>query len=68
MLSNFLEIRPIAAAIGAEIHGVDLAELDDAHVAAIRCAWLDHLVIFFRNQPPTPAQLVAFARRIDEPI
>ena len=66
--SNSFEVRPIAGAIGAELHGVDLADLDDAQVAAIRRAWLDHLVIFFRDQHLTPAQLVAFARRVGEPI
>jgi taurine dioxygenase len=45
-----------------------LGELDDPTVAAIRRAWLDHLVIFFRDQQLTPAQLLAFARRIGEPI
>src|SRR5580693_4198150 len=66
--SNSLDIRPLAGAIGAEIFGVDLRELDEPTVAAIRRAWLDHLVIFFRDQNLTPAQLVAFARRIGEPI
>jgi taurine dioxygenase len=66
--SNSLDIRPLAGAIGAEIFGVDLRELDEPAVAAIRRAWLDHLVIFFRDQHLTPARLLAFARRIGEPI
>ena len=68
MHRNSLEIRPLAGAIGAEIFGVDLRELDEPTVDAIRHAWLRHLVIFFRDQRLTPAQLVAFARRIGEPI
>ena len=63
-----LDIRPLAGAIGAELFGVDLRGLDEPAVVAIRQAWLDHLVIFFRDQNLTPAQLVAFARRIGEPI
>jgi taurine dioxygenase len=66
--SNSLDIRPLAGAIGAEIYGVGLADLDEPVVAAIRRAWLDHLVIFFRDQNLTPAQLLAFARRIGEPV
>ena len=59
-----LEILPIAGALGAEIHGVDVsAELDDATIAAIRAALLDHLVIFFRDQSLTPERHLAFARR-----
>ena len=64
-----MEIRPLAGAIGAEIFGVDLSEpLDDETVAAIRRAWLDHLVIFFRHQTLPPAELLGFARRFGEPI
>jgi taurine dioxygenase len=66
---NLLEIRPLAGAIGAEILGVDLAgDVDDDTIAAIRRAWLDHLVIFFRDQDLPPARLLALARRFGEPI
>jgi taurine dioxygenase len=59
-----LDIRPIAGALGAEIHGVQLADLDDATVASIRQAWLEHQVVFFRAQHLDADQLLAFARRI----
>jgi taurine dioxygenase len=69
MRRNSIEIRPLAGAIGAEIFGVDLsARLDDDTVAAIRRAWLDHLVIFFRDQELPPAEFLAFARHFGEPI
>ena len=62
-------IHPIAGAIGAEISGVDVAkELDAETVAAIRRLWLEHLVVFFRDQDLTPAQFLAFGRRFGEPI
>jgi taurine dioxygenase len=64
-----LEIRPVAGALGAEIVGVDLARhLDDAVVAEIRHLWLDHLVIFFRDQTLPPQKLLAFARRLGEVV
>jgi len=64
-----IEVRPIAGALGAEISGVDLSkDLSDAAVAAIRRAWLEHLVIFFRDQDLPPARFLAFARRFGEPI
>ena len=64
-----LEIRPIAGALGAEIHGVDLARVPDAElVATIRRALLDHLVIFFRDQNLAPAQFLAFARAFGRPV
>ena len=62
-----LTITPIAGALGAEIGGVDLsAELPEATVAAIRRAWLEHGVVFFRDQELPPARLLAFARRFGE--
>src|SRR5258708_3823406 len=64
-----ISIRPLAGVIGAEIAGVDLAqELDADTIAAIRQAWLDHLVIFFRDQDLPPPRLLALARRFGRPI
>ncbi|MBL7491041.1 TauD/TfdA family dioxygenase [Frankia sp. AgB1.9] len=62
-----LEIRPLNAAFGAEITGVDLSgPLDAETVAALRQAWLDHQVVFFPEQHLTIDQQVAFARRFGE--
>ena len=59
-----LDVRRIAGALGAELTGVDLSEpLDDAVIADIRRALLDHQVIFFRDQHLTPEQHLAFGRR-----
>src|SRR5947208_14400036 len=64
-----ISVQPVAGALGAEISGVDLAkDLSDDTVAAIRRAWLQHLVIFFRDQDLSPAEFLAFARRFGEPI
>ena len=46
-----IEVRPLAGALGAEVLGVDMArELDDEVVGEVRQAFLDHLVIFLRDQ------------------
>jgi len=64
-----IEVRPVAGALGAEVVGVDMArELDDEVVGEVRQAFLDHLVIFLRDQKVTPQQQVAFARRFGEPM
>ncbi|OHB28689.1 MAG: taurine dioxygenase [Phenylobacterium sp. RIFCSPHIGHO2_01_FULL_69_31] len=63
-MSQSLNIRRVAGALGAEISGVDLAQpLPDETIAAIRRALVEHQVIFFRDQDLTPAQQVAFGRR-----
>ena len=68
-MQNMLDIRPLSGAIGAEIAGIDLGgPLDDMIVAAIRRAWLDHLVIFFRGQDLPPDRLMAVARRFGKPV
>jgi taurine dioxygenase len=58
-----IEVKPIAGALGAEISGVDLKRLDAETFAEIKAAWLEHLVVFFRNQTLTPDEQIAFARR-----
>jgi taurine dioxygenase len=64
-----MEVRRLSGALGAEILGVDLAsKLSAEAVAQIRRAFLEHLVIFFRDQDLTPAQFMAFARRMGEPV
>jgi len=68
-VSDAIRVQPVAGAIGAEVSGVDLSkDLDDATVAALRRAWLEHLVLFFRDQDLSPARFLAFARRFGEPI
>jgi taurine dioxygenase len=69
MRNEPIEVRPMAGALGAEILGVDVAQdLSDETVAAIRRAWLDHLVVFFRDQPLPPDRFLEFARRFGQVI
>lgn len=64
-----MKIRQIAGALGAEISGVDLSGGVSAALAAdIRQVFLDHQVIFLRNQNLTPQQFLAFAHAMGEPI
>ena len=62
-----LDIRPLTPAIGAEIHGIDLAAPDiGAHIPAIRAALLAHKVIFFPDQAIDAAAHIAFARHFGD--
>ncbi|MCG8547457.1 MAG: TauD/TfdA family dioxygenase [Alphaproteobacteria bacterium] len=59
-----IDVKPMAGGCGAEIEGVDLsAPMDDATFAEINRAFLDHQVIFFRDQHLTPDQHKDFGRR-----
>ena len=58
-----IQVKPISGALGAEIHGVDLAHIEDEIFAEIHHAFLENLVIFFRDQTITPDQQVAFSAR-----
>ena len=59
-----ITVTRLAGACGAVLGGVDLsAELDDAAIASIRQALLDHQVIFFRDQHMTRDQHKAFGQR-----
>ncbi|MET0274891.1 MAG: TauD/TfdA family dioxygenase [Phenylobacterium sp.] len=63
-MTQTLQIRRLAGALGAEITGVDLSgELADTTIAAIRKAFVEHQVIFFRDQSLTPEQQTRFGAR-----
>jgi taurine dioxygenase len=60
-----IELRPLHETFGAEVAGVDLArEVDDATFADIVAAWHRYSILLFRGVNWTPAQHVAFTRRL----
>ena len=60
-----LRFRPLHASFGAEVIGADLAsDLDAAMIAQIEAAWLRYSILLFRDVAMTPAQHVAFTRRL----
>ena len=63
-----MRVRAVAtgSALGAEVIGVDLRDVDDHAFEAIHKAWLDHLVLLFRGQTLSDDQLIAFSRRLGE--
>jgi taurine dioxygenase len=58
-----IQARPLAAAMGAEICGVQAAQLSDAQFEEIRNALFRHKMIFFRGQELTHEQHEAFSLR-----
>ena len=62
-----INITKVSEAIGAEIDGVDLSKPIDAKtITEIRQVFLDHCVIFFRNQILTDADLMRVGRYFGE--
>lgn len=53
----------MAPGIGVEVLDIDVKALSNEEFAEIRRLWVENLVIFFRDQNLTPAQLVAFSER-----
>ncbi len=62
-----LQIQTLGPAIGALVRGVTLAQpLSDATRDDLLAALLQHQVLFFENQPITPAQQRALAARFGD--
>jgi len=59
-------IAASGAALGAEVRCGDVRTLDDAGIALVRQAWLDHLVVLIRDQVLSDADLIAFGRRFGD--
>jgi len=62
-----IEVRPSGGALGAEIVGVDLSKpMDDETFEAVHAAWLQNLVICFRNQEIDSKAQIAYGSRFGE--
>ncbi len=64
---DHITVTPRGATLGAAIDGVDLTgDLSDGEVEDIARALADYKVVYFRNQPVTSGQHVAFAKRFGD--
>lgn len=63
-----ISAKPFSPNLGAEIYGVDLSKpISDAQFTDIHRAFLDHQVLFFKNQNEIPAALhIEFGQRFGE--
>ena len=62
-----IQVQTLTPHIGAEVSGVDLcAPLSDEVFEEIQQAWMNHLVLYFRDQPMSSAQHWAFGQRFGE--
>lgn len=56
-------VTRLAGALGAEVRGPDLAALDDAAIRKIESLLIEHHVLFFPHQYPSPETHIAFGER-----
>jgi alpha-ketoglutarate-dependent taurine dioxygenase len=61
-----IQAFPLAAAMGAEIRGVDIASVTDAQFVEIEAALFKHKMIYFCNQSIGHAEQHAFSSRFGE--
>ncbi|MDC1120183.1 TauD/TfdA family dioxygenase [bacterium] len=61
-----MTVKPLSEALGAEISGINAAELGDARFEELRDVFHQNLVVVVKNQDLTPAQQTEFARRFGE--
>ena len=59
-------IKPVTPAVGAEISGVNLAQLSETEFSQIEQAWNRYSALLFRDQTLTDDDLLAFSRRFGE--
>lgn len=62
------EVVPFKAALGAEIRGYNINDLDDATFARIHELWNEHILLAFRGQSVSPEDLVRLVKRFGIPV
>ena len=58
-----LSVKPLHPLFVAEITGIDVKRLSNSEWDAVRSAFAEHGVVFFRDQDLTPDQHLDFARK-----
>ncbi|MEC9375967.1 MAG: TauD/TfdA family dioxygenase [Pseudomonadota bacterium] len=61
-----IDIRPLTAALGAEVYGIDVKNLDSTTFDQIYQAWLKYSVLIFRDQTLSEQEFADFGRRFSE--
>lgn len=67
MAYQSFEVHPVAGALGAELHGLDLSKPFGEHtLKEVNQALLEYLVLFFKEQSLTPDQFKSFVLNFGE--
>ncbi len=65
-VSERLDVDRLSGSLGAEIRGIRLADATPADAAALHQLLMEHQVLFFPDQHPTPDEHLAFGRLFGE--
>ena len=63
-LSNHFEVKPLAAAMGAEVVGVRLPEMSDEGIESLKQALYKHKMVYLKDQHLTHGEHEEFAARL----
>jgi taurine dioxygenase len=63
---NQMAVRPLSDALGAEVSGINVSNMDDIIFNELRDLFHDNLVLVMKDQDLSPADQTAFARRFGE--
>lgn len=58
-----MKITPFSRGCGAEVHDIQIAALSDPQLDGLRSAFIEHGLLFFRDQQLSPEEHLAFANR-----
>ena len=61
-----MNIRPFVANCGVLIENVDLADLSDQEFEEIKRVFVEHGLVFFRDQNLSPEQHIKLAKKFGE--
>jgi len=67
-MSDRFTIRPTGAALGADIVGFDFRRYTEADIAQLRTAWLEHLVLRFRDTDLDDPTQIRFSAEFGPPV
>ena len=63
-----MRIIPFSPGCGVEVSGIQLATIDDSQLHDLRRAFIEHGLLFFRDQELAPEDHLSFARRFGEVV
>ena len=62
------EVVPAPAALGAEIRGIDITQVDDTTFRSLHDVWLANVLLIFRGQSVSAEDLVRLVNRFGKPV